>query len=240
MYEGPLRKGVYHQVQRGQTLWRIAQAYGVELNPLARANNISDTDTLHVGQKLYIPGATQQRSVASRCPCRSQEVNASNERTPDPRIGSPKLKTASSSSSQERNSVEDFPLIWPLQGMITRKFVQGSKDRHDGIDIAAPQNTPIRAVADGKVIYSDWGPGGYGRIVILQHRGDVVTVYAHNQRNLVRVGDFVRQGEYIATVGKTGRATAYHLHFEIRRRMAPVSPLLFLPDDRQLARAASQ
>jgi murein DD-endopeptidase MepM/ murein hydrolase activator NlpD len=90
------------------------------------------------------------------------------------------------------------------------------------------------------VIYSDWGPGGYGRIVILQHRGDVVTVYAHNQHNLVRVGDLVRQGEYIATVGKTGRATAYHLHFEIRRRTVPVSPFLFLPDDRQIARATSQ
>ena len=136
--------------------------------------------------------------------------------------------------------MKDFPLIWPLQGVITRKFVQESKKRHDGIDIAAPLDTPIRAAADGKVIYSDWGPGGYGRIVMLQHRGDVVTIYAHNQRNLVRVGDIVRQGEYIATVGKTGRATAHHLHFEIRRKMVPVSPLLFLPDDRQIARAASQ
>jgi murein DD-endopeptidase MepM/ murein hydrolase activator NlpD len=136
--------------------------------------------------------------------------------------------------------VKDFPLIWPLQGVITRKFVQESQDRHDGIDIAAPLDTPIRAAADGKVIYSDWGPGGYGRIVILQHRGDVVTVYAHNQRNLVRLEDFVRQGEYIATVGKTGRATAPHLHFEIRRKMVPVSPFLFLPDTRQIARAESQ
>jgi murein DD-endopeptidase MepM/ murein hydrolase activator NlpD len=238
MYEGPLRNGVYHQVQHGQTLWGIAQAYGVELNTLARANNVFDMGTLHVGQKLYIPGATQQRSVASRCPCRSQEAKASNERTPAPRTGSPPLKTPS--SSQEQNPVKDFPLIWPLQGMITRKFVQGSKDRHDGIDIVAPQDTPIQAAADGKVIYSDWGPGGYGRIVVLQHHGDVVTVYAHNQRNLVRVGDFVRQGEHIATVGKTGRATAYHLHFEIRHRTVPVSPILFLPNDRQIARAASQ
>jgi len=237
MYEGPLRRGVYHQVQRGQTLWGIARAYGVELTALARANNISDTDILHVGQKLYIPGATQLRSVASRCPCGSREMHASNAQTPAPRTDTPPLQT---SSTPEQNSVEDFPLIWPVQGMITRKFVQGSKDRHDGIDIAAPQDTPIRAAADGKVIYSDWGPGGYGRIVILQHRGAMVTVYAHNQRNLVRVGDFVRQGEYIATVGKTGRATAYHLHFEIRRRTVPVSPYLFLPDERQIARAASQ
>jgi murein DD-endopeptidase MepM/ murein hydrolase activator NlpD len=124
--------------------------------------------------------------------------------------------------------------------VITRDFTQEDKRRHDGIDIAAPKDTTIRAAADGKVLYSDWGPGGYGRIVILQHDGDMVTIYAHNQRNLVRVGEYVRQGHHIATVGKSGRATSYHLHFEIRRKTVPVSPLPFLPDDRQIARAISQ
>ena len=62
------RDGIYHQVQRGQTLWGIAKAYEVELKTLARINNISDTDTLYVGQKNYIPKATK-RPVVSRCPC---------------------------------------------------------------------------------------------------------------------------------------------------------------------------
>jgi murein DD-endopeptidase MepM/ murein hydrolase activator NlpD len=238
IYESSTRDGVYHQVQRGQTLWSIAQAYGVELKTLALANNLSNTRTLYVGQKLYIPGATQHRSVASRCPCRpTQGSDASANQGSAVRMdNSPKT----SSSLQEPHSLEHVQLIWPLLGVITRDFTQGDKHRHDGIDIAAPKETSIRAAADGKVIYSDWGPGGYGRIVILQHGGDMVTVYAHNERNLVSIGEFVRQGNHIATVGKSGRATSYHLHFEVRRKTVPVSPLPFLPEDRQIARAVSQ
>ena len=233
------RDGIYHQVQRGQTLWGIAKAYEVELKTLARINNISDTDTLYVGQKLYIPKATKQRPVVSRCPCSSKELDAVDRHTSAPNTGNPP-KPSSPSSLQEQNTVEHSRLIWPLQGVVTRDFVQGSGHRHDGIDIAAPKDTPIRAAADGKVIYSDWGPGGYGRIVILQHHGDVVTVYAHNEQNSVRVDEFVRQGDHIATVGKSGRATSYHLHFEVRRKTVPVSPFKFLPNDRQIVRAASQ
>ncbi len=239
-YESSTRDGVYHQVQRGQTLWGIAQAYGVELKILARVNNLANMHTLYVGQKLYIPGAAKQLSVASRCPCRlTQEAEASDYRTSAPKMDNPP-KTSAFSSPQVSNPVEHVQLIWPLPGVITRGFTQGDGHRHDGIDIAAPKDTSIRAAADGKVIYSNWGPGGYGRIVILQHGGDVVTVYAHNQRNLVRFGEFVRQGDHIATVGKSGRATSYHLHFEVRRKTVPVSPLPFLPDDRQVARAMSQ
>jgi murein DD-endopeptidase MepM/ murein hydrolase activator NlpD len=239
MYDRAARDRVYHQVERGQTLWGIAQAYGVELQVLARANNISDTDTLYVGQKLYIPGATQQRAVASRCPCNAKEDEAADKRT-TPKSRHVPPKSSPPSSAQDQDSAVNIRLMWPLQGVITRDFAQGQERRHDGIDIAAPQDTPILAAADGKVIYSDWGPGGYGRIVILQHRGDVVTVYAHTQRNLVRVGDVVRQGDHIATVGKTGRATSYHLHFEVRRKTVPVSPFLFLSHERQIARAASR
>jgi murein DD-endopeptidase MepM/ murein hydrolase activator NlpD len=234
----PSREGIYHQVQRGQTLWGIAQAYKIELKTLARINNIADTDRLSVGQKLYISGVSKQRPVVSRCPCLSKEPT-SDRRVSALSTGNPSQLSLPTSLS-EQNTVEHFRLIWPLQGVITRDFVQGNGHRHDGVDISAPKDTPIRAAADGKVIYSDWGPGGYGRIVILQHQEDVVTVYAHNQRNLVRVGEFVRQGDYVAAVGKSGRATSYHLHFEVRRKTVPVSPFMFLPSDRQIARAASQ
>jgi murein DD-endopeptidase MepM/ murein hydrolase activator NlpD len=123
---------------------------------------------------------------------------------------------------------------------VTRDFEQEGMQRHDGIDIVAPADTPIQAAADGKVIYSDWGPGGYGRIVILQHGTDLVTVYAHNHRNLVRTGQFVRQGDQIATVGKSGRATGYHLHFEIRRKTIPIPPFELLSQSRQIAGVKSR
>ena len=89
------------------------------------------------------------------------------------------------------------------------------------------------AAADGKVLFSGWGPGGYGLLVILRHEDDIVTVYAHNEQSLVEVDQNVRQGEPIATVGHSGRATGNHLHFEIRHRTVPVAPYKFLPAKHQ-------
>jgi murein DD-endopeptidase MepM/ murein hydrolase activator NlpD len=85
--------------------------------------------------------------------------------------------------------------------------------------------TPVLAAAAGKVIYADSKLRGYGKLVVIRHAGDLVTVYAHNRRLLVREGQQVRGGEVIAEVGKTGRATGYHLHFEVRRGDRPVDPL---------------
>lgn len=222
--EQTVHRGVYHRVQRGQTLWRIAQTYGVNVRTLARVNRLSDAAVLSVGQRLYIPGAKTPRRVASPCPCK-------------PNTSSAGISASATVSAKRQNQTpsRNMHLIWPLAGTITRGFKQGGKHRHDGIDIAAPKATPIRAAADGEVIFSDWGPGGYGRIVILRHDADLVTVYAHNHRNLVRVGHFVRQGEAVATVGKSGRASGYHLHFEIRRKTVPISPFKFLSRSRQIA-----
>lgn len=100
---------------------------------------------------------------------------------------------------------------------------------HDGIDIAAPEGTPIHAAAAGEVVYADSRLAGYGKLIILRHRYNQFTAYAHNQRNLVHKGDRVKAGQVIARVGKTGRATAPHLHFEIRRGSTPVDPFSYLP-----------
>ena len=220
----------YHRVEQGQTLWSIAHAYGIDPKTLARVNSLAETDTLRVGQRLYIPGATSQRSVTGRGPVAS--APSGNHTHPSTPASPPRP----SAPPQEKVVAERSRFIWPVQGAVTRDFEQGGKQRHDGIDIVAPEDTPIRAAADGKVIYSDWGPGGYGRIVILQHGTELVTVYAHNHRNLVHAGQSVRQGDQIATVGKSGRATGYHLHFEIRRKTVPVPPSELLPPSRQMAR----
>lgn len=210
---------VYHHVKSGQTLWSISRAYKVDLQTLRRANGLSKTHVLQVGQQLYIPGATQQRQVVSRCPCGSKSPH------PDSNGAFPHAPPES----------ETIPFHWPVQGAVTRQFQRSGAQRHDGLDISAPKGTVIRAVADGKVIFSDWGPGGYGRLVIMRHEAGLVTVYAHNERNLVRVGQEVKQGEAIATVGRSGRATGYHLHFEVRRKTVPVSPYKFLTRHRRVA-----
>jgi lipoprotein NlpD len=226
--------GVYHEVKQGQTLWSIARAYGLDVQTLARVNQVADTTALSAGQKLYVPGATQQREIVSRCPCGKEAVKPA-----------PSVKTFSEIlRPSERSSVaralpstvltkEAFPervvLIWPMQGDVSRGFEQDARRRHDGIDIVAPRGTSIQAAADGEVIFSGWGPGGYGRIVILQHQAEVVTIYAHNHENLVQLGQRVRQGEPIATVGQSGRATGNHLHFEVRHKAVPIPPYKLLP-----------
>jgi len=215
--------GIYHHVTRGQTLWSIATTYGVDVKTLQHANRLENAHALRVGQKLYIPGATQALAVVSRCPCKpntsSTEQSTTAQRRPS---ASPTMLPS------DTTDTELLRMLWPLQGTITQDFQPRGPSRHDGIDIAAPQGETILAAADGTVIFSDWGPGGYGLIVILRHNADVVTVYAHNHRNLVRAGQSVQQGEPIATVGRSGRATGYHLHFEVRRKTVPVSPLPFL------------
>ncbi len=217
------KPGVYHVVRRGQTLWSVAQAYNVDIGRLKRSNHLAAKPILRVGQRLYIPGATRLRHVASRCPCKPAPQPASRPRSP-------------SSSSYRSKTPRSAQFVWPLRGTITRGFHQGGRRRHNGVDIAAAKGTVIRAVADGKVIFSAWGPRGYGRIVIVRHTAGLVTVYAHNHKNLVRSGQWVRQGTPIATVGRSGRATGYHLHFEVRRKTVPISPFSFLPPNRRLAR----
>jgi murein DD-endopeptidase MepM/ murein hydrolase activator NlpD len=99
---------------------------------------------------------------------------------------------------------------------------------HDGIDIAAPLRTPVQAAASGRVIFSGH-MRGYGRIVIVRHNEAYSTVYAHHRRNLVRKGQWVTRGALIGTVGRSGRSTGPHLHFEVRVRNVAHDPLLYLP-----------
>ncbi len=111
--------------------------------------------------------------------------------------------------------------------MLISGFGARERDQHDGIDLAAPEGTPIRAAADGVVIFAGQ-QRGYGNLVLLAHEGDLVTVYAHNSQNLVAPGRRVARGDPIARVGRTGNATGPHLHFEVRLGTHPRDPLGFL------------
>ena len=103
----------------------------------------------------------------------------------------------------------------------------GQRAFHEGIDVMAEVGTTIRAAAGGVVVYSDFHPQ-YGNMVEVDHGNDLITRYAHASKRLVRVGDVVLRGARIAEVGKTGRATGTHLHFEVRQRGGPVNPVQFL------------
>jgi len=117
---------------------------------------------------------------------------------------------------------------WPVEGIFMSKFGPRRGRHHDGIDVSAPAGTPIKAAADGKVIFSGRFCG-YGNLILLRHDNDYFTAYAHNRANLVDEGKRVAQGEVIAEVGRTGRTTGNHLHFEVRRGQKAMDPLSFLP-----------
>ncbi|MBI2339816.1 MAG: M23 family metallopeptidase [Deltaproteobacteria bacterium] len=119
--------------------------------------------------------------------------------------------------------------IWPVEGgVLTSRFGIRKGRSHDGIDISARRGTPVKASADGKVVYSG-RLAGYGNLIVLKHDGNLFTAYAHAEKNRVKKGDKVRQGEVIATVGRTGHATGPHCHFEIRQKTEARNPLYFLP-----------
>jgi LysM repeat protein len=192
--------GVYHTVKQGQTLWRIAKTYNVDLETLQWVNDVEDVTDLRVGRILFIPGAT---SVLEVIPVRPED-----EAPP---------------------SLAKILISWPLRGRKTSGFGMRGSRPHQGVDIAAPKGTPVKAAADGRVAYSGAGMKGYGKVVVVKHENDYSTVYAHNSSLLVRMGEKVDKGQVIAKVGSTGWATGPHLHFEVRRRGVPEDPMQYLP-----------
>lgn len=194
-------------VKSGENLFRIGKAYDVSYQELARINSIEDPHRIRAGQRIFIPSATRQLPV---------EIITPSDAAPE----RPDL------ADQGEKDARGF--IWPIAGDVTSKFGQRGDSFHDGIDISAPEGTPVRAIEKGEVLYSDQ-LRGYGNLIVVRHAGGFVSVYAHNRKNLVQEGQKVTQGESIAEVGQTGRVTAPHLHFEIRRDNVARDPLYYLP-----------
>jgi murein DD-endopeptidase MepM/ murein hydrolase activator NlpD len=227
-HDEPALAGVVHVVQRGETVWRIARAYGIDPGDLMETNGIADPRNVEIGAELFVPGATRVVDVPpaagmepTAAPPSNPTSTATATPTPTPNATSTPTSTRSSLSSAAS-------LAWPLKGVLYGRYGVREGKRHDGIDIAAPEGTPVLAAAAGTVIYAG-EQTGYGAIVILKHEGGLVTLYAHNARVLVEEGTRVRRGEPIARVGRTGKTSGPHLHFEVRDGTRPRNPLLFLP-----------
>lgn len=214
-----VQKGVYHTVEEGQTIYRIAVTYKVDPDDLIKMNKIADPKDIPVGTKIFIPGAKTQLKVAAlEKPDKAEKAGRKKggwfekfkkgEKKPGPKPGY---------------------FTWPVEGEISSRFGVRNGTPHDGLDIAAEKGKEIRAAAPGTVLFSDWGPAGYGNIIIIQHEENLITVYAHNKKNLVSKGTKVDKGEKIALLGDTGRATGPHLHFEVRVNRESVDPLKYLP-----------
>jgi murein DD-endopeptidase MepM/ murein hydrolase activator NlpD len=213
---------VTHTVRAGETLWRISHTYGVPLQTLLRENDLENPAQLAEGTRLFIPGATRALEVPEPPP----PPEAPQARVePRPRRGPASIPRAVGHALDPAAHGE--ALAWPAPGVLISGFGERDRDKHEGIDLACPEGTPVRAASDGVVLFAG-EQRGYGKLVLLAHEGDLVTVYAHNSANEVSQGDRVSRGEEIARVGHTGNATGPHVHFEVRVGTHPHDPLGFL------------
>ena len=204
--------GVDHVVERGQTLWRIAQVYGIDLGELARANGIDDPTKLEVGQVLFVPGAVVVRPV----PAYPSPIEAAAA----PAIG------------------DGDAWLWPLlDAHVLSGYGAPRRSRtHQGIDLRGAPGQAVVASRAGSVVYSGSGMSGYGKTVIVDHGDGTTSLYAHNSQLLVHEGQHVERGEAIARIGRTGNASSEHCHFEIHRDGRPVDPLAYLESAREARR----
>jgi lipoprotein NlpD len=226
------RDGVY-TVQRGDTLYSIAMAFGVDVRDLARWNELPDASVLRVGQPVRVtpPVETAAVTVTPVTPSGSTEVR------PLPAPGAPAavapLPPAAVTESAPA-AKPDAPAaaappaaqwLCPAAGAVIDGF---DAPRNKGIDIGGIEGAAVKAAADGEVVHVGSALRGYGNLVIIRHPGDYVTAYGHNRKILVTQGQQVKRGQQIAELGRTD-ADRPKLHFEIRHQGKPLDPVKYLP-----------
>lgn len=219
----------YYSVKKGDTIYSISKKYDVDQNELMAENGIKDPTRLREGQKLKIP-RSQMGNPPPKDTTRIAKKDGSKktkDRAAREAIDRVKKKQSVGTVPREKPPI-DF--IWPVKGVIVRGYGKGEDGRiNDGVDIGAPEGAKIVAAAAGEVLLSSDKYPSYGNMVVIRHKSDFVTIYAHNRRNLVKKGDKVTQGQTVAEVGSTGRPTTPTVHFEIRRVSEPVNPIQYLP-----------
>ncbi|MCG8509499.1 MAG: M23 family metallopeptidase [Rhodospirillales bacterium] len=232
-----LPRGAEHAVVRGDTLYGISRKYGVGMYALARANGLTPPYTILFGQKLRIPGSSGSQPAATRvatetrtpAPVRAQPTprNSQPDQSAVTMVRPPTAAKPQAVAKPPPKSGGGF--AWPARGKVISTFGGKSKGLHnDGINIAAPRGTPVKAAENGIVAYAGNEIRGFGNLLLIKHAGGWITAYAHNDRLLVKRGDKIRKGQVISRVGSTGNVSKPQLHFEIRRGRQAVDPLKHL------------
>jgi murein DD-endopeptidase MepM/ murein hydrolase activator NlpD len=228
-----------HFVNHGETLIGIAHQNHVSVAELARANNIDAGSPLKLGAKLAIPGKAAQPAPAAPV----QAVATAPLSTAKLAAAGPQqsARLAQALPTAEENEAAEAPVKaneatgalptfrWPVRGkVITTYGAKTNGKSNDGINLAVPEGTPIKAAEDGVVAYSGNELKGYGNLVLVRHSNGYVTAYAHASELLVKRGDTIKRGQVIAKSGQSGEVGSPQLHFEIRKGSSPVDPLQFL------------
>jgi murein DD-endopeptidase MepM/ murein hydrolase activator NlpD len=221
--ESPGSRERLHVIRSGETLSEIAVAYGVSVDSLRRGNRLPPTGHPIVGETLRIPTAAGREAIA-----KAQHSNP---------IGEAPLWLAP--QSHPEHALQTLPakrhrFFWPVIGQLTSPFGErghamggGGAQFHAGLDISVPTGTPVLAAQEGTVAFAGYN-GAYGKVIKLDHANGFSTLYAHNSRLLVYVGQAIEAGQVICLSGSTGRSTGPHLHFEVHKDGWPVDPLPYL------------
>ena len=240
----PRVAGNVHVVVPGDTLIGIARRHGMSLSALARYNRISPYTKLSVGDRVTIPGGharVASRAVPRRASAEVAPKIARPHTQPVQTVASVPTETARvAKSAPERTVAPDVTkkaepaggmpqFRWPVKGRIIARFGrEPNGTQNDGINLAVPEGTPIKAADDGVVAYAGNELKGYGNLVLVRHADGYVSAYANASKLLVHRGESVRRGQVIARAGQTGNVTSPQLHFEIRKGSTPVDPTKYL------------
>lgn len=234
-----------HVVKSGDTLMNLSRRNNIAPAQLAAANNIPVTTQLKIGDKINIPGGKTVAAapapqvvaeapkpvVAAPAPAAKPVAVASAEPQQKARVAAEAndLPEAQSpvKAADATNALPTFR--WPVRGrVITAYGAKTNGKQNDGINVAVPEGTPVKAAEDGVVAYSGNELKGYGNLILVRHSNGYVTAYAHASELMVKRGDTIKRGQVIAKSGQTGEVGSPQLHFEIRKGSSAVDPLQFL------------
>jgi murein DD-endopeptidase MepM/ murein hydrolase activator NlpD len=221
-------------VAPGDTLIKISHRYGKSPAEVARANNIALHARVNIGDRIVIPGTRMSNAQRSGATAVAQQELAPAAATtaglPAEQATVVTPAAATPPPAGPVKSAEGMPTFrWPVRGRVISGFGPAPNGQHnDGINVAVPENTPIKAAEDGVVAYAGNELKGYGNLVLVRHPNGYVTAYANAKELLVKRGDQIKRGQVIAKSGQTGNVDAPQVHFEIRKGPAPVDPMPFL------------
>jgi murein DD-endopeptidase MepM/ murein hydrolase activator NlpD len=224
-----------HVVGPGETMLGIAKRHGVTISALAKANKIEPYAKIAIGDRLTIPGAPRHVALASPAPQLSQAPRTAPPVVQPPvattpvqnaRIATPE-PTPTESVTKTADATPSFR--WPVHGRVISAFgAKTNGQQNDGINVAVPEGTPVKAADDGVVAYAGNELKGYGNLVLIRHANGYVSAYANASELMVKRGDTIKRGQVIAHAGQTGNVTSPQLHFEIRKGSTPVDPAQYL------------
>jgi murein DD-endopeptidase MepM/ murein hydrolase activator NlpD len=232
--------GETHTVTSGETLFSLGRTYGVSPFAIADANGLPNNAQLTVGQRMRIPASGSTAKAQAPAPkLETAEVSedaapapkkAINDQVPAPQTATAEADESAADQQPMPEQVAGAPgMRWPVRGKIISGFGPKANGlKNEGINIAVPEGTSIRAADSGVVAYAGNELKGYGNLVLIRHDNGYVTAYAHAKELFVKRGDTVKRGDVIAKAGQTGSVSSPQLHFEVRKGATALDPMKFL------------